>query len=385
MLHAPPTTVGTSTTGDTVQHTSSAISPPFRARTWRGSRNHRPYMLRRVSLRQLLDCGEVIAPHEAIAIIQQLLQTQWNAAADRPMRRDDLVLFGDGRVEHPACEEPEESAVGQLLDAMLPHGTGHRVPGALRLAVARACRAVDAPPFGSLAALSSALERFERGDRHEVVRELVSRAPTDAPPIPTETAAAALTPASLTAGKVTPAAVIPQPPVPARRAASRPERRRPTIGVSAVRRDLRDMDARLFRLQTQVADLQPHVVVSEMPARHTRSRVPGILAAVLLSFVAGYASMTLLRTGLPAQPATEGASPRSTPAAVLPSEARTSAGDAATSAVETRDPSEPMTMGTSGPVQAIRGLPLPSSRQRSRRTAAPSTFIPAVVPTCGAR
>src|SRR3954469_9705236 len=122
-----------------------------------------------ISLQQLLDSGVVIAPHEAIAVVQQLLQTPWDASAARSLRLDDLMLFADGRVEHPACEEPEESEIGRLLEALLPGGPGQRGGGALRLTVARACRAVDAPPFGSIAALSAALERFERGERHAVV------------------------------------------------------------------------------------------------------------------------------------------------------------------------------------------------------------------------
>ena len=66
--------------------------------------------------------------------------------------------------------------MGALLEAMLPGGTGVRVPGALRLVIARACAFfVDAPSFGSLEELSAALERFERGDRREAVRQLIAR------------------------------------------------------------------------------------------------------------------------------------------------------------------------------------------------------------------
>jgi len=364
-----------------------------------------------ISLQQLLDSGVVITPHEAIAVVQQLLRTPWDASATRSLRLDDLMLFADGRVEHPACEEPEESEIGRLLDALLPAGTGQRVPGALRLTVARACRAVDAPPFGSIAALSAALERFERGERHAVVCGLVQRALTRpaassevTPAVPTPRAATqaaeasgAATPAE-TPERATPSGATPPPtthapttPPPAMPALvapaavahvpaltmphSRPERRHPTISLSAVRRDLRIADARLFQLQRQLAAARSQLAVARsqlaaaqserlstqpppMAAEPSRapSRAAAFIAAVLLSFVAGYVAITVLGTRTSRHRAASDQIARSAPAEVPPSGTRIN-GEAGISPYENADltSSDPMP-DSSGPVQAVPGF-----------------------------
>lgn len=289
-----------------------------------------------ISMRQLLASGAFIAPHEAIAIVQQLLQNQWDGDADRGFQLDDLKLSDDGNVQHPPCQEPKECEIGRLLDSMLGAASGHRVPGALRLAVARACRALDAPPFGSLAALSHSLERFAGGDGHEVVRGLVSRALTPAPATSTESEPMrAATPSAMASSPI--AVVEP----------SRPERRRSAIGVSAVRRDLREADARLFKLQMQLAAVQSQVVVSESPSPRMQSRIAVFIAAVLLSFMAGYAGMTLLGTQASVQPAAPGVSRRTASAPDRP-QLHTVRGGAAASALEASDSitPEPPTVGT---------------------------------------
>src|SRR5262249_2093850 len=71
---------------------------------------------------------------------------------------------------------PAVSEIAALLETLIPSGTP-RVSGPLRYAIARGLLEVDAPPFDSLEEFSRTLERFERGDRTTVVRELVRRRP----------------------------------------------------------------------------------------------------------------------------------------------------------------------------------------------------------------
>ena len=66
-----------------------------------------------------------------------------------------------------------------LLDALLPGFDApaeFRVPGALRLVVARALGTLDLPPYESLAGFAEALTRFGTDDLQGVVRKLVARA-----------------------------------------------------------------------------------------------------------------------------------------------------------------------------------------------------------------
>src|SRR5437867_3313349 len=99
-----------------------------------------PYNL---SLRELLDSGVVVAAHEAVAIVQQLIHIDPAELADEPplgpASVDNVLLVPDGSVTCRGCAmTPSISEAGVLLDAMLPKGTGVAIPGALRYTVARA-------------------------------------------------------------------------------------------------------------------------------------------------------------------------------------------------------------------------------------------------------
>jgi TolB protein len=161
-----------------------------------------------VALRALLDGGVQLRPHEAVAIVQQLLYSNPEIELARPFGPptiDTLVLFSDGRVgSQTSAALPAVSEIGRLLDAMLPRTRGSAVPGGLRYAIARALLEVDAPPFDSVDELSASLARFETGDRAGVVRGLLARAIRPAPrlvlappPVPAPTPAPA--PAAVTA------------------------------------------------------------------------------------------------------------------------------------------------------------------------------------------
>ncbi len=95
------------------------------------------------------------------------------ACSSSPTRR--FFLRPDGSVECGCSTTPAVSEIAILLESLL-RGGGAPSPGGLRYTIARALLDVEAPPFDSLDEFSRALMRFERGDRREIVRSLLSRA-----------------------------------------------------------------------------------------------------------------------------------------------------------------------------------------------------------------
>jgi hypothetical protein len=162
-----------------------------------------------------------IAPHEAVAVAQQLMCGAANIDARPPYgppSLDSIAIAPDGSVRclgtAATLSVPE---VAIILQALLATSVS-RVPGGLRYAVGRALLEVEAPPFDSLEEFSIALERFERGTRSEAVAQLFQRG--------------ALAGVPATTGDVH----------------ARPHRERRLHGpsVAELRRDLREMDLRLF-------------------------------------------------------------------------------------------------------------------------------------------
>jgi hypothetical protein len=138
-------------------------------------------MDRIISIAELLERGVQIEPHEAVAIVQQLIHgsdiTPWSDCdlAPGPPSIDRVRLHPDGSVACVASEAtPAVCEIAVFLQALLPPYK-IQVPGGLRYAIARALLDVDAPPFDSLEHFARALARFERGDRREVVRTLLER------------------------------------------------------------------------------------------------------------------------------------------------------------------------------------------------------------------
>jgi len=217
-------------------------------------------MAESVSVQQLLGGGVPINPHEAVAIVQQLLQAEWADTGERAIRADDVLLGADGEVRCEPCAAPTEADIGWLLENMLPAGVGVRVPGALRVTIARACGAIAAPPFGSLAALSAALDRFEQGDRRDLVRQLITRSGMLQPP-------PALNPEA--------------------------DRRRRGASRSQLRRELRDADALLFALLAAL-EAPPGPPAQTSAASRRRAHYVAALAALPLSFVLGYGATELV-------------------------------------------------------------------------------------------
>lgn len=132
-----------------------------------------------ISLADLSAVGVRVRPAEAVTLVRELV---------RQVTRDDLpgvpsahvVRLGrDGRlfIEGPVAADDGRAVVraAHLLDTVLPGFDAPpelRVPGALRLVVARAAGTLDLPPYASLQGLLAALERFAMPDAAAVVRAL---------------------------------------------------------------------------------------------------------------------------------------------------------------------------------------------------------------------
>jgi hypothetical protein len=130
------------------------------------------------SIAELQRAGIVVRASEAVAVVQKLINERPPGRPKPPFAPPSTrnVLVDDqGNVACTGCDvKPAVSEIAILLEAMLPPGT--RMPGSLHYTIARALLNVDAPPFGSIEELSSALRRFERNDRDHVIRGLVMRA-----------------------------------------------------------------------------------------------------------------------------------------------------------------------------------------------------------------
>jgi len=143
----------------------------------------------RVSLAELLDADVTVRPDQAVAILREICRQ--HAAGDlRGIPNATVIrLTPDGRilVEGPVNRDQAPiPAAAALLSELLPGfdtATGYKVPGGLRLVIARAARTLDVPPFASLSDFCAALERFAAADLGDTVRTLYQtwEAARDAP------------------------------------------------------------------------------------------------------------------------------------------------------------------------------------------------------------
>jgi hypothetical protein len=133
-----------------------------------------------ISIADLEAAGLQLRPFEAVTLAREVAQQVVRGALPGVPSVHVLRLTPDGRI---VVEGPVEAGgrpvprAGQLLDALLPGFDAPqelRVPGALRLVVARALRTLDLPPFQSLESFIDALARFAAADSGPVVRDLVA-------------------------------------------------------------------------------------------------------------------------------------------------------------------------------------------------------------------
>jgi hypothetical protein len=289
-----------------------------------------------VSIAELLARGVVIQPREAVAIAQELTAHFASGQSTTPLpcgplSPDTVNLARDGSVSRIGSDaEPGLAEVALFLHTML--GSGAKVPGALRYTVARALCEVDAPPFDSLADFSRTLARFEPGDRRAAVRELLERdeltslgsatAPIDSSP----------------RRGVPPEVTVHVPPRarrwPAPQAPPAHDRRHVPSQVTALRRQLREADQRLF--EQQVASRKTARIV-KMPALSVvsaplvnsavaqRDRMPWARALLIASGVAAVLSLTVAGLSHIRQLATPTTGPGSSNAETAPPVAASSA------------------------------------------------------------
>jgi hypothetical protein len=132
----------------------------------------------RVSLADLSTAGVRLRPPEAVSIVRaialQVIRGELPGVPSAHVIRftETGLIIVEGPV---AADGPDVIRAAHLLDTILggldadPH---RRVPGALRIVIARALRTLDLPPYPSLPAFADALSRFAAGDVVAVVREL---------------------------------------------------------------------------------------------------------------------------------------------------------------------------------------------------------------------
>lgn len=143
-----------------------------------------------LSLADLASSGIAVHHGEAVAIVRELIRRA--AAGELPgvpsAQVTRLHASGEISVEGPiATDDRAVVRAATLLQALLPgfDAPGElRVPGALRLVLARALGTVDLPPYASLQDFAGALERFASTELPRAVRELVVRHMEAAPPLP---------------------------------------------------------------------------------------------------------------------------------------------------------------------------------------------------------
>jgi hypothetical protein len=135
----------------------------------------------RISIADLAAVGITLKPMDAVAIVRELvLQVSRGVIPGVPsLHVIRITPAGALVVEGPvAAGSRSISRAAQLLEALLPPfdaSVDIRVPGALRLALARAMGTLDLPPYQSLEAFAEVLHRFAPTDNAKTMRDLVLR------------------------------------------------------------------------------------------------------------------------------------------------------------------------------------------------------------------
>jgi hypothetical protein len=230
------------------------------------------------TLAHLRNRSVVIQPHEAVAIAQQLIHPLRGTRSRRartarragPPSLETVWLEADGCVTSSCESTPAVSEIAIFLQSLLPSTTSS-VPGGLRYAVARALLEVEARPFDSLEEFSTALSRFERGDRRQLVRAILASATKSPRERELERVSAGAASASV-------------------------ERRRASLAVADLRRELREMDRLLYEARSASASRAVYV------PRWPRRWVPAAAVLATVSAAGGGWELRHQRAFLPAEP-----------------------------------------------------------------------------------
>jgi cytoskeletal protein RodZ len=147
------------------------------------------YHSRQFSLADLSAAGVRLQPSDAVAITVGVIRQVGQGTAHRIPRSTELRFDSAGRVvldtaaDSANAEAPTVEAAARLLEELLPDfdDPALRVPGALRIAVARALGTLDLPPYPSLDAFVSAIGRFSPRDSDAAIRSLAAALPDEVP------------------------------------------------------------------------------------------------------------------------------------------------------------------------------------------------------------
>jgi cytoskeletal protein RodZ len=116
---------------------------------------------------------------EAVTVIREIIRLITEEAIPGVPSPQVIRLWSDGRVTVEGPVAADARTVGHaahLLSTLLPSfdtRSRDRVPGALRLVIARALRTLDLPQYPSLEAFADDLGRFGVEDREQCIRDLV--------------------------------------------------------------------------------------------------------------------------------------------------------------------------------------------------------------------
>ena len=252
-----------------------------------------------IALSHLLGRGVRLETHEAVALARELLGCPCGVPVP-----ENIQLGSDGSVSCTSTAGmPSVASVAQLLLTLLPAGT-RNVPAPLRYAIARGVEAVEAPAFESADDFSRALERFEHGDRRDVLRGVLHRGALASPSSagPRAVAPVGVTRAAGPSPTAARAAIVPQRPTLVVGAQAAPSST-PSPPVTAAPQKFAPFGAGETGSPTNFA---------------TRRWALGAAAALVASFALGYGvadSLTERRAGTP--PSNSGPEWPEVPAAAL--------------------------------------------------------------------
>lgn len=137
-------------------------------------------MSARVSLSALSDAGIHLTPADAAAIVSDICR-QITAGELRGVPSPHVIRFSDDgqlSAEGPVgADRATVARAAKLLDSMLDISgeastPEHRIPGALKIVIARAQGTLDLPPYAGLDEFAAAIRRFAAGDLQKVVSGL---------------------------------------------------------------------------------------------------------------------------------------------------------------------------------------------------------------------
>jgi hypothetical protein len=206
-----------------------------------------------ISIAECRAAGVVFEADEAVAIAQQLItslldprNTDEVEVPFGPPSAANVFLQDDGSVVCRGCRmTPVVSEIAIFLEDLLREGSA-RIPGGLRYTMARALLNVDVPPYDSLDDFSRDLARHERGNRASLVRRALAR-------------------------------TVNHDMVPARLV----ERRRSQVSATALRRELREADVRLYQRREALKSAPTSIDMAAVaPAPHRGRTLTATAACV---------------------------------------------------------------------------------------------------------